>query len=81
MSLQDPSTRDWASRLVGTRKVLRQGSSSGRKGDDEGSRSSSEDREPVFEPEAFGLLPDDDSVVIYLDGHYVKGKKTYYFKG
>ena len=80
MSLQDPDTRDWASRLIGTRKVLRQGSSSDYKGEDSGSRSSSEDRERVFEPESFGLLPDDDSVVVYMDGHYVKGQKTYYFK-
>lgn len=80
LSIQDPDTRDWASRLIGTRKVLKMGSSSDHKGEDSGSRSSSEDREKVFEPESFGLLPDDDSVVVYMDGHYVKGQKTYYFK-
>ena len=80
LSIQDPDTRDWASRLIGTRKVLKMGSSTGCRGEDNGERSSSEDRERVFEPEAFGLLPDDDSVVIYMNGHYIKGKKTPYYK-
>ena len=80
LSVQDPDTREWASRLIGTRKVLRMGSSTGGRGVDNGDRSSSEDRERVFEPEAFGLLPDDDTAVIYMNGHYVKGKKTPYYR-
>ena len=76
MSINDPDTRDWASRMIGTRKVLRIGGSVGVK--EAASRSANEDREPVFQPEAFGLLPLDRSLIIYMDGQYVMGKPTYY---
>lgn len=76
MSLTDPNTRRWASDLIGTKKVLRMGSSEQQ--DKSTGRSSSEDREPVYQPEDFGGLPHDHSVIIYYDGYYIKAKKTYY---
>lgn len=79
LSIMDPDTRDWASRLIGTRKVLKLTNSISSNQDKTASRSATEAREKCFEPESFGLLPDDDSLIIYYFGHYIKAQKTYYF--
>ena len=78
LSINDPDTRDWASRLIGTRKVLKVGNALSRSRTETDSRSVSEAREKIYEPEAFSLLPDDHSVVIWRSGHYVKGETCYY---
>lgn len=80
LSIMDPDTRDWASRLIGTRKVLKVSSSERLTGKNTAGRSVSEARERIYEPEAFGDLPNEDALIIYYKGKYVKAEKTYYFK-
>ena len=80
LSIMDPDTRDWASRLIGTRKVLKISNSEQQTQNGTSGRSVTEAREKVFEPEEFGDLPNTDELVIYYKGKYVKAKKTYYFK-
>ena len=80
LSIMDPDTRDWASRLIGTRKVLKISNSEQQTQNGTVGRSVSESREKIFEPEAFGDLPNTDELVIYYKGKYVKAEKTYYFK-
>lgn len=80
LSIMDPDTRDWASRLIGTRKVLKISNSEQQTQNGTVGRSVSEAREKIFEPEAFGDLPNTDELVIYYKGKYVKAEKTYYFK-
>lgn len=80
LSIMDPDTRDWASRLIGTRKVLKISNSEQQTQKGTVGRSVSEAREKIFEPEAFGDLPNTDELVIYYKGKYVKAEKTYYFK-
>ncbi len=79
MSSGDPDTREWASRLIGTRKILKISNSLSSNKESTSSRSVSEAEEKCINPEHFGILPDDDSLIIYYFGHYVKAKKTYYF--
>lgn len=78
LSVNDPDTRDWASRLIGTRKVLKVSTSHSKGTTETFSRSVSEDRANIFEPTAFSLLPDDHSVIIWKEGHYIKAKGCYY---
>lgn len=66
MSAQDPSSRDFFSRLLGEKTVLK------KQGD-----TTLEVKEPVLEPAAFGDL--DDKVLIYAHGKYVIADKCYYF--
>lgn len=80
LSIMDPDTRDWASRLIGTRKVLKISNSEQQTQNGTVGRSVSEAREKIFEPEAFGDLPNTDELVIYYKGKYVKAEKTFYFK-
>ncbi len=80
LSIMDPDTRDWASRLIGTRKILKISNSEQQTQNGSAGRSVSEAREKIFEPEAFGDLPNDDSLIIYYKGKYIKAEKTYYFK-
>lgn len=75
MSAQDPQSRKYFSELCGTRKILKVGTSHG---ENSSSRSTQEDREPVYQPEDFGNLGDD--VVIVANGKYIRAEKTYYFK-
>ena len=76
----DPDTRDWASRLIGTRKVLNVSNSAQHSDKSSIGNNVSESREKIFEPETFGTLPNDDSLIIYYKGKYIKAEKTYYFK-
>ena len=39
-----------------------------------------ETREKIYEPESFGNLPNEDAVIVYYKGKYIKAEKTYYFK-
>lgn len=80
LSIMDPDTRDWASRLFGTHKVLRISTSEQLSEHSSSGRSVSEIREPIFEPDDFGNLPSQDAVAIYYRGKYVVAKKTFYFK-
>ena len=78
LSINDPDTRDWASRLIGTHKVLKIGNSQSHSTTETNSKTVSEAREKIFEPEAFSLLPDDHSVIIWKSGHFIKGETCYY---
>ena len=78
LSINDPDTRDWASRLIGTHKVLKVGFSQNYNTEETNSKSITEIREKIFEPEAFSLLPDDHSVIIWKSGHFIKGETCYY---
>lgn len=80
LSIMDPDTRDWASRLIGTRKVLSVSTSSQNSDNPSNGSNVSENRERIYEPEAFGNLPNEDAVIIYYNGKYIKAEKTYYFK-
>lgn len=80
LSIMDPDTRDWASRLIGTRKVLKISNSEQHSQNGTSGRSVTEAREKVFEPEEFGDLPNTDELIIYYKGKYIKAEKTYYFK-
>lgn len=80
LSIMDPDTRDWASRLIGTRKVLKISNNMQESVDGKSGRSVTEAREKIFEPESFGDLPNTDELVIYYKGKYIKAEKTYYFK-
>ena len=75
MSAQDTQSRTYFSDLCGSRKVLRIGTS---QGENSSSRSTQEDREPIFQPEDFGNLGDD--VIIIANGKYIRAQKTYFFK-
>lgn len=80
LSIMDPDTRDWASRLIGTKKVLKISNSEQQTQNGTSGRSVTEAREKVFEPEEFGDLPNTDELIIYYKGKYIKAEKTYYFK-
>lgn len=80
LSIMDPDTRDWASRLIGTRKVLKISNSEQQTQNGTSGRSVTEAREKIYEPETFGDLPNTDELVIYYKGKYIKAEKTYYFK-
>lgn len=80
LSIMDPDTRKWASDLIGTKKVLKVSNSEQKSENTSSSRSITEAREYVFEPEEFGDLPNKDELIIYFKGKYIKAKKTYYFK-
>ncbi|MEF2825585.1 MAG: type IV secretory system conjugative DNA transfer family protein [Peptococcaceae bacterium] len=66
MSAQDPASREYFSRMIGDKKVLR------RHGD-----SASEATEPIVAPAQFGNL--NDQVLIYAHGKYCFADKCYYF--
>lgn len=80
LSIMDPDTRDWASRLIGTRKILKLSNSLHEGEQISTGNSITEDRERIFEPEAFGNLPNEDAIIIYYKGKYIKAEKTYFFK-
>jgi type IV secretory pathway TraG/TraD family ATPase VirD4 len=80
LSIMDPDTRDWASRLIGTKKCLKVSNSEQNKKDGTAGISVTETREKIYEPESFGNLPNEDAVIVYYKGKYIKAEKTYYFK-
>ena len=80
LSIMDPDTRDWASRLLGTRKVLKISNSMQHSKNGSSGHSISETSEKVMDSEAFGDLPNTDELIIYANGKYIRAEKTYYFK-
>lgn len=83
MSLQDPASREWAQKLIGSRKVLKMSTSSGGGTMNETSQGSAslnaqEAWEPIFRAEDFGNLG--NHVVIYMRGKYVIAEKTPWFE-
>ena len=65
LSIMDPDTRDWASRLFGTRKVLKLSTSEQISDHSSSGRSVAEAIEPIFAPDDFGNLPNKKTVAIY----------------
>ena len=70
LSAQDPKSREFFQKLIGTRKVLKISNSENRK---DVSRSINESRESIFQPEDFGNL--DEKLIIYANGRYIKAEK------
>lgn len=67
MSAQDPASREYFSKMIGDKKVLR------RHGD-----SAAESTEPILPPAQLGNL--NDQVLIYAHGKYCFADKTFYFR-
>lgn len=86
LSIQEVQTREWASKLIGNKKVLRIGNSlnNGMNGNKNTGRSVQEAIEPIFQPAEFGNLIDKDTgrdeIIIYSQGKYIKANKQYYYK-
>ena len=79
LSIMDPDTRDWASRLFGTRKVLKLSTSEQISDHSSSGRSVAEAIEPIFAPDDFGNLPNKKTVAIYYQGKYIEAQKTSFF--
>ena len=74
MSAQDPKSREFFQKLIGTRKVLKVGKSdTTNTNGGSSSKSVQQTREPVYEPEDFGNL--NDRVVIVANGRYIEADK------
>lgn len=79
LSIMDPDTRDWASRLFGTRKVLKLSTSEQISDHSSSGRSVAEAIEPILAPDDFGNLPNKKTVAIYYRGKYIEAQKTSFF--
>lgn len=84
LSIQEVTTRKWASDLIGTKKVLKISNNlSLKNGGSNAGKSVTEAREPIIYPEEFGNLKDPstgkDQIIIYSQGKYIRGEKQYYF--
>ena len=73
MSATDPVSRKYFADLVGTKKVLRVTTTITKKAV---TRTVSEGREYIFQPEDFGNL--DGDVVIVANGKYIRAQKTWF---
>lgn len=75
MSAQDPKSREFFSKLVGDRKILRVGSSdnSQTNGRNSYSHNVTPIWEPIYRPADFGNL--NDKIVIVADGKYIEADK------
>lgn len=86
LSIQEVQTREWASKLIGCKKVLRISNSlsNGANGSKNIGKSVQEAIEPIFQPADFGNLIDRengrDEIIIYSQGKYIKADKQYYFQ-
>jgi type IV secretory pathway TraG/TraD family ATPase VirD4 len=86
LSIQEVETREWASKLIGNRKVLKTGNNLNNEanGTQQTGSSAQEAEEPIFEPADFGNLIDKntgrDEIIIYTNGKYLKADKQYYFR-
>ena len=80
LSINDPDTRLWASRLIGTRKVLKISNSKSYSQNESSSRSTTEERENVIEPEEFGLLPNKKKQIVYFRGQYTYADVAFHFE-
>lgn len=75
MNAQDPTSRTFFQKLIGTEKVLKVSNSQNSK---DTSRNITEAREYIYQPEDFGNLGED--VVIYVNGKYIQAQKTNCFE-
>lgn len=74
MSAQDPKSREFFQKLIGTRKILKTGKSdTTQTNGSSSSKSVQQAREPVYQPEDFGNL--NDHVVIVANGRYIEADK------
>ena len=86
LSIQEVTTRKWASDLIGTHRVLKISNSlnNSTQGSQNSGRSVNEAREPIIFPEECGSLKDPannkDELIIYSQGKYIRADKQYYFK-
>lgn len=79
MDAQDPESREYFSKAIGTKKVLKSSTSRNRSLQNRHkSMNIHEEREPIFQPADFGNLKDD--VIIIINGKYIRAQKTYHFK-
>lgn len=82
MSIQDPTNREWAQRLIGREKVLKKGTSSNTGGTHSSSgQSAQESMEYIYEAADFGYIgKKGDDVIIYANGKYIQAQKTNCFE-
>lgn len=82
LSIMDPDTREWASKMIGTQKELVVSTSAQNvsSSNSHTGRNVSEHEYRVIKPEDFGTLPDDKSIFIYYRGKYIKAKLTPYYE-
>lgn len=80
LSLMEPDTRDWATRLIGKKKVLRRSDSEHRSNEISSGISISEAEEDIMPQNQFGTLPDEHEVMIYYKGKYIRATTTYYLE-
>lgn len=86
LSIQEVATREWASKLIGTKKVLHISNSvnEGSHGKSNAGKSIQETTEPIIPEAEFGNLIDRmegrDELIIYSQGKYLKADKQYYFR-
>lgn len=84
MSAQDPESRTFFQRLIGTEKKLVMSSNEGSSTDSNNhtgsssSRGANETRDYIFQPEDFANLG--NNLVIYAKGKYIVAEKTFYYK-
>ena len=78
LSLMEPDTRDWATRLLGKRKIYKRSDSEHHGNELSSGVSVSEAEEDIMPQNQFGTLPDEHDVMIYLRGKYIKASTTYY---
>ncbi len=78
LSIMDPDTRDWATRLFGKRKILKQTYSEQHSNGTSSGITVSESEEDIMPQNQFGILPDDHDVMVYYKGKYIKATTTYY---
>lgn len=85
LSIQEVTTREWASKLIGVKKVLKISNNLSHSNENVNSgQSVQESTEPIIRPEEFGSLIDrdhgKDELIVYSQGHYIRLDKQYYFK-
>lgn len=86
LSIQEVETREWASKLIGEKKVLKLSNSvnDGTNGKSNTGKSCQEAKEPIIAPADFGNLVDKqngrDELVISSQGKYIIADKIYYFQ-
>lgn len=85
LSIQEVTTREWASKLIGSKKVLKISNNLNNTsiGTSTSGQSVQEAMEQIIRPEEFGNLVDrdhgKDEIIIYSQGHYIRLDKQYYF--
>lgn len=80
LSLMEPDTRDWATRLIGKRKILKVNYSEQRNNGTSTGSTVIEAEEDIMPQNQFGILPDNHDVMICLNGKYIKASTNYYLE-